>query len=139
MKLKEITMEKAITSPGIEMGKVCMLVAISSDTTIAELNFADAFYLIEDDEKETAVKEEPEPTPIDEISEELMSLDAIPEDVYEEPVEEKKPKKSKYDLPKIQALLNAGWGVKQIALEFGVSSETMSKYIHYRRTTGDIK
>lgn len=77
-----------------------------------------------------------------ELAEELTEE---PEPVPEKPKEEpkKKPKKkkpgSKYDLPKIQALLNAGWTNEQLAVEFGVSKETISKNLYYWRKAGKIK
>lgn len=198
MKLKKITMEEAITSPHLNSGEVCMLVRINGDTTIDELNYAESFYLIEEEEEEeeeddqdrrirelhekgrrlkekleeleqrdkvmmdTArtidesiknsliepdyFQEEKEDLPEDlpEFNEELAEeLTEEPEPVPEEPKEEPKgkPKKpgSKYDLPKIQALLNAGWTNEQLAVEFGVSKETISKNLYYWRKAGKIK
>lgn len=192
MKLKKITMEEAITSPHLNLGEICMLVRINGDTTIDELNYAESFYLIEEEEEEeeeddqdrrirelhekakrlkekleqfeqrdkvmmdTArtidesiknsliepdyFQEEKEELP--EFNEELAEeLTEEPEPVPEEPKEETKKKKpgSKYDLPKIQALLNAGWTNEQLAVEFGVSKETISKNLYYWRKAGKIK
>jgi hypothetical protein len=185
-------MEEAITSPHLNLGEVCMLVRINGDTTIDELNYAESFYLIEEEEEEeeeddqdrrirelhekgrrlkekleeleqrdkvimdTArtidesiknsliesdyFQEEKEDLP--EFNEELAEeLTEEPEPVPEEPKEETKKKKtgSKYDLPKIQALLNAGWTNEQLAVEFGVSKETISKNLYYWRKAGKIK
>lgn len=190
MKLKKITMEEAITSPHLNLGEVCMLVRINGDTTIDELNYAENFYLIEEEEEEeeeddqerrirelhekgrrlkekleqleqrdkvmmdTAAMidetikqqlEEPdyfqeEKEDLPEFNEELAEeLTEEPEPVPEEPKEKPKKTGSKYDLPKIQALLNAGWTNEQLAVEFGVSKETISKNLYYWRKAGKIK
>ena len=198
MEMKEITMEEAITSPALNLGEVYMLVRMGEDTTINELNCAEAFFLVEEEkEKEddqdrrirelhekgrrlkekleeleqrdkvmmdTArtidesiknsliepdyFQEEKQDLPEDitkdlpEFNEELAEeLTEEPEPVPEEPKEETKKKKpgSKYDLPKIQALLNAGWTNEQLAVEFGVSKETISKNLYYWRKAGKIK
>ena len=202
MKLKKITMEEAITSPALNLGEVYMLVRMGEDTTINELNCAEAFFLVEEEkEKEddqdrrirelhekgrrlkekleqfeqrdkvltdTArtidesiknsliepdyFQEEKQDLPEDitkdlpEFNEELAEeLTEEPEPVPEEPKEEtkketkKKKPGSKYDLPKIQALLNAGWTNEQLAVEFGVSKETISKNLYYWRKSGKIK
>lgn len=197
MEMKKITMEEAITSPALSLGEVYMLVRMGEETTINELNCAEAFFLVEEEEEEddqdrrirelrekgrrlkekleqfeqrdkvmmdTArtidesiknsliepdyFQEEKEDLPEDitedlpEFNEELAEeLTEEPEPVPEEPKEEPKKKKpgSKYDLPKIQALLNAGWTNEQLAVEFGVSKETISKNLYYWRKAGKIK
>ena len=193
IKLKEITMEEAITSTRLNLGEVYMLVRMGEETTINELNCAEAFFLVEEEEEaeeddqdrrlkekldeleqrdkvmmDTArtidesiknsliepdyFQEEKQDLPEDitkdlpEFNEELAEeLTEEPEPVPEKPKEEpkKKPKKkkpgSKYDLPKIQALLNAGWTNEQLAVEFGVSKETISKNLYYWRKAGKIK
>lgn len=198
MELKKITMEEAITSPALNLGEVYMLVRMGEETTINELNCAEAFFLVEEEaaeeddqdrrirelhEKARRLKEkleqfeqrdkvltdtartidesiknsliepdyfreEKEDLPEDitedlpEFNEELAEeLTEEPEPVPEEPKKEPKKKKpgSKYDLPKIQALLNAGWTNEQLAVEFGVSKETISKNLYYWRKAGKIK
>lgn len=191
MKLKKITMEEAITSPHLNLGEVCMLVRINGDTTIDELNYAEGFYLIEEEEEEENEEDEhdrrirelhekakrlkekleqfeqrdkemmdtarvidesiknslTEPDYLPEEKEELPEfneelaeeLTEEPEPVPEEPKEKTKKTGSKYDLPKIQALLNAGWTNEQLAVEFGVSKETISKNLYYWRKAGKIK
>lgn len=189
MELKKITMEEAITSPALNLGEVYMLVRMGEETTINELNCAEAFFLVEkeaeEDDRDRRIRElhekgrrlkekleeleqrdkvlmdtartidesiknsliEPdyfqkEKEELPEFNEELAEeLTEEPEPVPEEPKEEPKKKKpgSKYDLPKIQALLNAGWTNEQLAVEFGVSKETISKNLYYWRKAGKIK
>lgn len=189
-KMTMMTMEEAITSPALSLGEVYMLLKIGGDTTIDELNCAEAFFLVEEekeeeDDQERRIRElhekgrrlkekleefeqrdkvmmdtartidesikksliEPdcfqeEKEELPEFNEELAEeLTEEPEPVPEEPKEETKKKKtgSKYDLPKIQALLNAGWTNEQLAVEFGVSKETISKNLYYWRKAGKIK
>lgn len=193
MELKKITMEEAITSPELSLGEVYMLVRMGEETTINELNCAEAFFLVEEEKeeddqerrirelhekakrlkekleqfeirdktmKDTAAmidetikqqleepdyfQEEKEELPEfnEELAEELTEEpEPIPEEPKTEPKEKPKEKKSgsKYDLPKIQALLNAGWTNEQLAVEFGVSKETISKNLYYWRKAGKIK
>lgn len=51
IKLNEITMEEAITSPRLNLGEVYMLVRMGEETTINELNCAEAFFLVEEEEE----------------------------------------------------------------------------------------
>lgn len=194
MKLKKITMEEAITSPVLNLGEVYMLVRMGEETTINELNCAEAFFLVEEEKEEeddqdrrirelhekaerlkrkleefeirdkvmtdTArtidesiknsliepdyFQEEKEDLPEfnEDLAEELTEEpEPVPEEPKTEPKEKPKKKKSgsKYDLPKIQALLNAGWTNEQLAVEFGVSKETISKNLYYWRKSGKIK
>lgn len=96
---------------------------------------------------ETIKQQIVEPDNFPEFDEELAEeVTKEPEPVPEEPKKETKKKtaekketKSKYDIPKIQALLNAGWTNKQLAVEFGTTPDNISKNLYAWRKAGKIK
>lgn len=50
----------------------------------------------------------------------------LPKDPTPEPKKRTAPNRAKLDMPKVHALINAGWSYDKIGVEFGVSGQTIS-------------